>query len=107
MELIEYIKDHISLSKKVFGDNTFRTGRSHKGLIEHIKKELDEIDQDPTDLYEWIDVIILAIDGAWRAGFTAEDVDLALFRKQTVNFNRIYPEHDKSGKEPVEHIRNS
>jgi hypothetical protein len=43
--------------------------RPRGSCIKHIKKELDdEIAHDPLDLGEWIDVIILGLDGAWRTG---------------------------------------
>jgi hypothetical protein len=38
------------------------------GIIGHNHLELIEIGQAPSDLSEWIDVIILAVDGAWRRG---------------------------------------
>lgn len=49
-----------------WSDNTFGPTTREKGVIAHIRKELAEIEQDPSDIYEWIDVMILAIDGAWR-----------------------------------------
>lgn len=105
MELESYIREQKNWSKKSFGDNTFKTGRSHKGLLEHIQKELKEIDNNPTDLYEWVDLIILGLDGAWRAGFTEEDITLALHRKQCINKLRIWPDNDGSGEKAIEHLK--
>lgn len=47
---------------------TFGPGKRMLGVCEHIQKELIEIAASPDDVMEWIDVIILAFDGALRAG---------------------------------------
>jgi len=58
------------------------------GVIEHILKELDELKETPYSLEEWCDVILLAFDGAWRAGYTAEQIIEMLQHKQVVNISR-------------------
>lgn len=86
-DLIEHLKRQIAWSEKTFGPGT-----RHKGVVDHIRKELVEIEEDPSDLMEWIDVIILGIDGAWRSGATAEEIADALFRKQKKNESRNWPD---------------
>jgi hypothetical protein len=61
-------------------------------VIDHIKKELKEIEADPDDLSEWIDVVILALDGAWRAGYAPVEIIDALVAKQTKNESRKWPD---------------
>lgn len=85
MDLKGYIKRQSEWSEKTFGK-----GKRTKGLIEHIKSELEEIEETPNDIMEWIDVIILGLDGAWRAGFSPEEICEALKRKQEINFNREF-----------------
>ena len=46
---------------------TFGPGARTKGICAHIRKELAEIEAEPLDLEEWIDVFLLATDGYWRA----------------------------------------
>lgn len=46
--------------QREFSRRTFGPGDRHKGIIDHIRKELVEIEQAPGDIKEWIDVIILA-----------------------------------------------
>jgi len=75
-----------------FSLHTFGPGERTDGLIDHIIKELDEIESDPTDLSEWIDVVILALDGAWRIGATPEQIVAALVAKQTKNEAREWPD---------------
>ena len=57
-----------------FSDATFGPGQRTTGVLAHIRKELDEIREDPTDLVEWIDVVLLSLDGARRAGHAAFDL---------------------------------
>lgn len=101
MNLIDYIRNHEAWSIRTFG-NGVRT----KGLTAHIRKELIEIEAKPHDVEEWADVVILALDGAWRAGYSAEEICDALEAKQAKNFKRNYPmptsedlpsEHNRSG----------
>lgn len=97
--LKEYIDRQKEWSKTTFGD-----GLRTKGVCEHIRKELEEIEASPFDPFEWIDVIILALDGAWRTGYSASDIVKALKEKQAINFKRKWPSI-KNEDEPMEHIR--
>ena len=97
-ELCEYLNKHKNWSVKTFGEGKFTLG-----LIKHIKKELDEILADPLDTREWIDVIILALDGYWRHGGAIELIMQDLCKKQEINFLRKYPK-PTSEDEPTEHI---
>lgn len=96
--LEEYIEKQREWSLATFGPG-LRTG----GIVAHIKKELIEIEEEPESL-EWIDVIILGLDGAWRAGYDPDDIVRALVDKQDINFARDWPE-PVSQDEPVEHVR--
>lgn len=75
-----------------FSCKTFGPGRRTLGIIEHIKKELREIAEDPLDISEWIDVAILALDGAWRHGASPEQIIDTLVGKQDKNENRDWPD---------------
>ena len=98
---IQYLREQKEWSKITFG-----SGRRTKGLIDHIKKELVEIKNAPTDLFEWVDVIILGLDGAWRAGWSEDAIYEALWRKLTINKNREWNVPD-SEDEAVEHVRDT
>ena len=56
--------------QREFSLRTFGPGDRAAGVIDHIRKELREIEAAPGDVSEWIDVAILAFDGAMRAGAT-------------------------------------
>lgn len=101
MNLITYIKRQKSFSEKAFGPHV-----STERLITHIGKELDEIRQAPDDIEEWVDVIILALDGAWRAGHSAGAIAQALIDKQAKNMKREWPDWRTADPDkPIEHIR--
>lgn len=60
--------------QRAFSQRTFGPGARAQGVVDHIRKELCEIEADPTDLTEWVDVVLLALDGAWRAGYEPEQI---------------------------------
>jgi hypothetical protein len=62
------------------------------GVCDHIRKELTEIEADPADLNEWVDVIILALDGAWRCGAEPAEIIAAVKAKQARNEARTWPD---------------
>lgn len=89
-----------------FSATTFGPGARTKGVVDHIRKELAEIEADPADLSEWIDVIILACDGALRAGHTPEAIIAAWIAKQARNENRKWPDwRDADPDEAIEHVK--
>lgn len=78
--------------QREWSERTFGPGPRVFGIIDHIRKELREIRSNPTDLSEWIDVTILALDGAWRAGYSPEQIWEALKAKQANNEARAWPD---------------
>jgi hypothetical protein len=65
MNFEEYLARQIAVSRCNFGPN-----ERHKGVIEHIRSELEEIEAEATPAGragEWVDVVILALDGLTRA----------------------------------------
>lgn len=99
------LKDYLE-KQIVWSSNTFGKGKRTLGIIKHIQKELEEIKDNPGDLTEWVDVIILAMDGYWRHGGRPEDLFADLEAKQSINFKRVYP-FPLSEDEPTEHERKS
>lgn len=97
--LIDYLKRQWLWSKQTFGP-----GKRTRGIIQHIGKELLEIEAKPEDLSEWVDVMILAMDGYWRHGGTPGQLMHDLQAKQNKNFARIWPT-PKSEDDAIEHER--
>lgn len=88
-----------------WAEKTFGSGLRTKGITDHIRKELIEIENDPKSLEEWVDIIMLALDGARRIGATPVDIFNQLENKLTICATRVYPfpsseeevsEHDRS-----------
>jgi hypothetical protein len=99
VELAGYVEAQKQWSKKTFGEM-----RRTKGIVEHIRKELLEIEAAPDDLTEWIDVIILALDGYWRHGGHSSELLYRLLDKQRKNFARQWGDASDPNK-ATEHIR--
>lgn len=86
---------------------TFGPGLRTLGVIEHIRKELDEIERDPWNVYEWVDVMILAVDGAWRAGYEPQAIIDAYLTKMERNYAREWPDwRTFTEGQAIEHVRN-
>lgn len=116
MNLEEHMKRHIAFSRATFGPDE-RTA----GVSDHIRKELVEIAQeaDPYDrAKEWVDVVILGLDGLWRAlqadapGLTtdhlAESVVALLVMKQGRNEKRTWPDwRTADPSKAIEHVRSA
>lgn len=101
MNLIAHLNRQRAWSERTFGPG-FRTA----GVIDHIRKELREIEASPSDLEEWIDVVILAFDGAWRAGYEPVAIAEALALKQARNEARKWPDwRTAPANKAIEHIR--
>lgn len=94
--------------QRTWSEQTFGPGDRAAGVIAHIRKELVEIEAAPQDLEEWIDVVLMAFDGAWRAGHSPEAIVSGLIAKQRKNEIRSWPDWRTANlDEPIEHDRNS
>lgn len=99
------IVEHLYRQRR-FSEKTFGPGQRTAGLVDHITKELEEIIHEPEDITEWIDIVILAFDGAWRAGYTPEEIVAALVAKQIENEGRKWPDWRTADKgKAIEHVR--
>lgn len=86
-DLIAHLHDQRSFSDQVFGP-----GQRTAGVLDHIRKELKEIEADPADLMEWTDLLLLAFDGAMRRGHSPEAIAQALAQKLAINKTRTWPD---------------
>ena len=82
-DIKKFLEDQKSWSEIQFGK-----GRRTIGICNHIRHELIEIENDPDNLEEWIDVLLLAFDAIWRLGVSPKDVVETLLKKQHKNINR-------------------
>jgi len=98
---------------------TFGPGERAAGVIDHIRKELVEVEESNGDPEEWVDVVILALDGLTRAlAFSQGPNDRVnpvwaataacnlLARKQTTNEAREWPDYRTADtNKAIEHIK--
>lgn len=85
---------------------TFGPGRRTEGILDHLAREHDEVRADPLDLNEWVDLIILSLDGAWRAGWAPQEIVDAIVAKQAKNEARIWPDWRGASEDvAIEHDR--
>jgi hypothetical protein len=102
-DMLDHLRRQRAFSERAFGPH-FR----YKGIIEHIKEELIEIEKDPHDVVEWIDVALLAFDGAWRSGHSPEEILAAFVNKLAKNEARDWPDwRTVSEDKPIKHIEES
>lgn len=90
------LKQHL-LRQMAFSHATFGPGQRTKGVTDHIQKELEEVREaaalpDPGWMVagEWVDVVILALDGltrelSYRHGLEAGRADPENTARQAVN----------------------
>ncbi len=101
MNLLDYLE-----RQKAFSERTFGPGPRTKMVLDHIHKELAEVEENPTDLEEWIDVVMLALDGAWRAGYEPHEIADQLSAKLYKNETRLWPDWRLADpNKAMEHIR--
>lgn len=92
--------------QRAFSEHAFGPGLRTDGLIDHIQKELKEIAAEPTDLMEWIDVVLLGLDGAWRAGYAPQEIANALEEKLAKNEKRTWPDwRTQDPTKGIQHIK--
>ena len=99
--------DHLERQAE-WSARTFGPGRRTKGLLDHISRELREIEAKPDDISEWADLLILAFDGAWRHGWEPQQIIDAIKAKQAKNEARTWPDwRAMSADQAIEHDRSA
>ncbi len=89
-----------------FSQKTFGPRQRVAGVIDHIHKELVEIERKPSDITEWADLLLLSFNGALGAGHSPDDILQALESKLQVNQKRCWPDwRNYSSNEAIEHLK--
>lgn len=114
LDLVSHLTRQIAFSRATFGP-----GARTDGVVDHIRKELREVLSAPSEeqrIDEWVDVVILALDGltrsiaAFRSTLNADDVaEHAVAKinfKQGKNEKRDWPDWRTAqpGK-AIEHVK--
>lgn len=102
-DLVEHLKRQKAWSEKAFGPAEI-VDRTN-GVLDHMEKEIEEARENPTDTEEWIDLAMLAFDGAWRNGATPKEIAEVLQKKLKKNENRDWPDwRNADPNKAIEHI---
>lgn len=92
--------------QREFSLRTFGPGQRLAGVLDHIRKELKEVETSPDDVTEWADLIILAFDGAMRSGHDPQQIIHAIKGKQAKNEQREWPDwRTQDPDKAIEHVR--
>jgi hypothetical protein len=106
--LIGHLHRQIEFSTQAFGPADGSGPVDMESLIDHILKELRElIDDHGSRVEEWIDLAILAFDGAWRmSGASPAEIAAALQAKEQKNEGRRWPDWRTAPRGvAIEHVR--
>ncbi len=93
-KLEKFIKKRNKFSSKQFGT---KKERGCLGPLHHLKKEVQELIDNPDDEMEWADNFLLLLDAAWRKGHSLQDLINFADKKLDININRKWGEPDKDG----------
>lgn len=101
----------------VFSRATFGPGERMNGVLDHITKEIEEVRKSHGDSAEWVDLVILALDGLTRrlwacsdyknsADMIAEVAVKMIIGKQNRNEVRDWPDwRTADPNKAIEHVR--
>lgn len=110
------LKQHL-LRQMAFSHATFGPGTRTKGVCDHIEKEIEEVFDSGGSSDEWVDVVILALDGLTRQlaycnggrndpHQVAETACKMIVGKQSRNEARDWPDWRTAPEgKAIEHIR--
>lgn len=114
LDLQQHLKRQMAFSRATFGP-----GERRQGVADHIKKEIDDEillhDVSSSEAAgEWVDVVLLALDGLWRALAASENAwgqvpfiaAQMIEAKQSRNEQRTWPDwRTADPKKAIEHNR--
>lgn len=110
------LKQHL-IRQMAWSHATFGPGERTNGVLDHIRKELREVEEANGESGEWVDVVILALDGLTRRlaycnGDRNDPNEVAqiacnmIIGKQTRNEARVWPDwRTMSPDHAIEHDR--
>jgi hypothetical protein len=110
-DLEAHLKRQMAFSRATFGP-----GERRAGVIDHIRRELVEVERAEEAATEWVDVVILALDGltrrlvecGWDHNEAAEKACRMIVQKQTRNERRDWPDwRTAAPDQAIEHVRNT
>ena len=113
------LKHHL-IRQMIFSKTTFGPGTRTKGVLDHIVKEVEEVREAGGSADEWVDLVILSLDGLTRQlsycdggdrrfATNSEIAEIAcnmIVEKQDRNEKRDWPDWRRmSADKAIEHIK--
>lgn len=112
------LKQHL-VRQMVFSRATFGPGERMNGVLDHMGKEIEEVRASGGESSEWVDLVILALDGLTRrlwassdyrktADEVADEACRIIVGKQAKNERRDWPNwRSADPTKAIEHVRGS
>lgn len=97
---LNFASDHARWSQAQFGSDT---ERDWTGPLAHMEREIVEVKAQPTDTFEWADMLLLLLDASRRAGIPAAQLLTSAEQKLEINKSRAWGKPNADGS--VEHVR--
>ena len=112
------LKQHL-VRQMVWSKATFGPGPRTEGVLDHLRKEIDEVRKSGGEAEEWVDLVILSLDGLTRelwagkestypyyADMAAQEACEMILHKQAKNERRDWPDwRTADPNKAIEHIR--
>jgi hypothetical protein len=86
-----------------WADSVFGKDRRLDSILKHLKKEVEELIDEPFSVEEYADVGILWLNAASKAGYKVDDLYFAMIGKMMVNRSRKWGKPGENG--VIEHQR--
>lgn len=100
-DVVDFLIDYNAWQQETFGPH-----QNTEGILRHIEKEIVEVRENPESLFEWVDIILLACNGALRNGWSPSQIVAGLVDKMARNKKRAWPDwRTLDPDEPIEHVR--
>lgn len=107
MDLVQFLRVFRLWMNNTFGSDEERGAETWRGTLAHAKLEMAEIEASRgKDLEEWVDLIMLSMASAIRAGFSPAEIAKGIQDKHMKNTTRNWPDwRTMDPDQPIEHIR--
>lgn len=99
--LTDLADQHAAWSQETFGSDK---ERGPEGPLKHMRKEIEEVLANPTDLQEYADLLLLLLDASRRAGIGPYSLIRAGQAKLKINKERTWPKPTGMS-DAVEHVK--
>ena len=95
--------DRLQIELHRWATQTFGADRPPHGAIAHLKREVEELAQNPYDSMEYVDCLTLLLDAASNAGISTVTIMDCAWDKLDINRKREWGEQLPDG--TIEHVR--